>query len=155
MADDLVHPATENFKPMITWPVKPVKIPQMIETAQVVAGDGDHLNIGLAENGLGTRHVACAGDEKQSLQTTLLHQRRDLESLVMRVTANSEAVQLDFEMNVISKVVANCVRLRKRPALMWISATSQDQKWSLPRSSKRESCAESVRSNFQMKSRGL
>lgn len=67
MADDLVNPEGENLKPMIAGPMKPVMITQMIEAAVVVAGNGDHLDIGLAENSHGTWHVARAGDEQKSL----------------------------------------------------------------------------------------
>ncbi len=73
----------------------------------------------------------------------------------MRVTAYPNAVQLDVEMDVICEVVTNRVRLRKRQSLMWIPTAAQDQQWSLTSCRKRKSGAQSVRSNFQMKSRGL
>ena len=94
MTDFLVHPAGENLKPMIAGPMKPLKIAQVIEAAVVVAGNGYHLDVGLAENGSGAWHVARACDEQKSLQSALLHQRIDLESLIMRVTAYSNACLL-------------------------------------------------------------
>ncbi len=155
MADDLVHPTGKNLKPMMAGPMQPLEVSQMIEAAEVVAGNRNRLDAGLAEGGHGTRHVARAGDEKKSLQSTLLHQCRDLQSLIMRVTAYSDAVQLYFEGDMSCEVVTNRIRLRKRLSLMRISATSKDQKWSLPSCRKSESGAQSVSSNFQMKSRGL
>ena len=100
MTDNLVHPKGENLKPMLAGPMKPLEIAEMIEAAQVVAGNRNHLDAGLDEGGHGTRHMARAGDEQKSLQAALLHQRRDLHRLIMRVTACSDAVQLDVERNV-------------------------------------------------------
>lgn len=155
MADDFVRPAGEFFKPVIIRPMKPVKITQVIETAVVVARNGNHLNVRLAENGQCAWHVARAGNEQKSFQAALLHQCRDLESLIMRVTANPNAVPLDLERNMICEVVTNRIRLGKHPALMGISTATQDQQRSPPHRRKRESCTQSVRSRFQMKSRGL
>ncbi len=155
MADDFVRPAGEFFKPVIIRPMKPVKITQVIDAAVVVARNGNHLNVRLAENGQCAWHVARAGNEQKSFQAALLHQCRDFESLIMRVTANPNAVPLDLERNMICEVVTNRIRLGKHPALMGISTATQDQQRSPPHGRKRESCTQSVRSRFQMKSRGL
>lgn len=126
IADDLVHPDGENPEPVMAGQMQPVRVPQMIEAAQVVAGNGYYLNVGFAEDGHGARHVAGAGDEQKSLQVALLHQRRDLERLIMRVTTKSEAMPLDFKRGVILEVVTNRIRLREHPALMRIATASED-----------------------------
>ncbi len=67
MANNLVNPEGENLKPMMAGPMKPVKITHVIEAAGIVAGNRYHLDVGLAEDGRGTWHVARAGDEQKSL----------------------------------------------------------------------------------------